>query len=448
MATVSCKGKADNAQASAADSTAHPMPDTLRVATLYSPRSYFIYRDEPMGYDYSLLSDFAEAQHVRLDLEVATSLKSAIAMLDSGKVDLVAYEVPMTSTYSDKVLYCGPTSLTEQVLVQPGGAEPITDVTQLIGKDVYVQGGGKYQQRIEHLNNELGGGINIHLIDRDTMIIDDVLAMVAEGQIPLTVVDSDVAQLNKTYYPNLNITLPLSFKQRASWAVRKDEKWLADSINAFFGSDAERQQVAQTYRRYFELSKAMPSALTYQFNGGVISPYDNLFRKHAADIDWDWRLMAAQGFVESRFKNNAVSWAGARGLMQIMPQTSRYYGVNPKKLNDPAVSIQTASKVIATLDKMFTKYVDDPEERRLFVVAAYNSGAAHILDAIALARKHGLNPQKWKGNVEKALLMKSQRRYFNDPVVKYGYFRGRETVNYVDQVATFYDRTKKHVPMS
>jgi membrane-bound lytic murein transglycosylase F len=421
------------------------LPDTLRVATLYSPTSYFIYREERMGYDYSLVNDFTREKGIVLDLTVAASLERAVQMLDSGLVDVVAYEVPVTAQYNKNVVYCGPESQTSQVLVQPRANDRITDVTELVGRDVYVEKNSKYQQRLNNLNSELGGGINIHAVDRDTLITEDLLEMVSKGEIPLTVVDSDIASLNKTYYPQLDITLELSFKQRSQWAVAPDRAWLADSINAWFEGEQHRQNQRMLYKRYFELSKVAPAPITIDLSKGKISPYDNLFKQYAKEIGWDWRLIAAQGFVESRFDSSVVSWAGARGIMQIMPGTARANGVDPAALINPETSIRVAVKILQSLDRTFAPYVSDKTQRQKFIIAAYNSGGAHILDAIALAQKYGRNAQVWTANVEDALLLKAHAEYYNDPVCKYGYFRGRQTVEYVNQVMSFYQQCVKQI---
>ncbi|MDE6176716.1 MAG: transglycosylase SLT domain-containing protein, partial [Paramuribaculum sp.] len=173
--------------------------------------------------------------------------------------------------------------------------------------------------------------------------------------------------------------------------------------------------------------------------------YDDLFRKASEPYDWDWRLLSAQAFVESRFNSSAVSWAGARGMMQIMPATARAYGVSAGSLSDNKTSVELSLKIIKELDKMLAPKVADPVERRKFIIAAYNSGIAHILDAIALAKVTGRDPQKWNGNVETALLLKSNPEYYNNPVVRYGYFRGRETTDYVRKVTDFYNRAIKSV---
>ncbi|MDE6377288.1 MAG: transporter substrate-binding domain-containing protein, partial [Duncaniella sp.] len=189
------------------DTESHKLPDTLRVVTLYSPASYFIYRGQEMGYDYELVTALAVDKDLMLKVDVAPSLQRAVEMLDSGLVDLIAYEVPVTAEYREKVIPCGPENITTQVLVQPrkGEEKLITDVTDLVGRDVYVEADSKYEARINNLNHELGGGIRIHPVSRDTMITEDLITMVSEGKIPLTVVDSDIANINKTYYSDLDV---------------------------------------------------------------------------------------------------------------------------------------------------------------------------------------------------------------------------------------------------
>ena len=445
-AAVSCRGK----QTQAAESvTEHRLPDTLRVATLYSPTSYFIYRDEPMGYDYSLLTQFASDKGMAVDLTVATSLQNLIALLDSGKVDLLAYEIPVTAEYKRKVTACGPEYLTHQVLVQPrkDGHPIITDETELVGKEIYVEENSKYQYRLQNLNEELGGGIKIHPIDRDTLITEDLIEMVSSGEIPLTVVDSDIARLNRTYYKDLDISLKLSFPQKSSWGVAPADKWLADSINEWFAQENPKERQARLLKRYFELSKDNGANFSLDLSKGKISPYDPIFKKYAGEIGMDWRLLAAQGFQESHFDPTCVSWAGARGVMQIMPRTARAYDLSLAEITNPEANIRTATKIIRDLDKSLSKRVSDNQERLKFVLAAYNSGIAHVLDAIDLAKKYGKNPTVWDGNVEAALLMKANPEYYTDPVCRAGYFRGRETVAYVKKVMNFYDKARRQVAL-
>lgn len=402
-----------------------------------------------MGFEYDLIRKFTLDKGVYLDLKIAQNMNSMIEMLDSGEIDLIAYEIPFTAEYKNRVIHCGIENITYQVLVQPKvkGKSTIKDVTDLVGKTIYVENNSKYFFRLKNLNDELGGGIDVKSINKDTLITEDLIKMVSNKDIPLTIVDSDIAQLNKTYYNELDVSLKVSLEQKASWAVSMKNQWLADTINLWARQISVVDDYRQLHKRYFELSKVNNSTIEKPMIGnGKISVYDDLFKEYSKEIGWDWRVIAAQAYVESRFDTTVVSWAGAKGLMQIMPRTATANGLSLDKITNPELNIKTAVKVLKSLDKSLQKYVNDINERQKFVLAAYNSGLAHILDAISLAKKYGKNPNVWDGNVKDAVLMKSRPEYYNDPVVKYGYFRGTQTIEYVEKVTAIYNIYKEKIP--
>ena len=166
--------------------------------------------------------------------------------------------------------------------------------------------------------------------------------------------------------------------------------------------------------------------------GGIISHYDHLFMTYSRDIRWDWRLMAAQCYQESTFDPKAVSFAGAKGLMQIMPGTADHLGLARDMLYDPESNIRAAAKYIGELQQAFSD-IRDHYERTNFVLASYNGGSHHIRDAMALAKRDGKNPHRWS-DVSAYVLKLAQPQYYNDPIVKYGYMRGSETVDYVAKI--------------
>ncbi|MDE6510073.1 MAG: transglycosylase SLT domain-containing protein, partial [Muribaculaceae bacterium] len=322
----------------------------------------------------------------------------------------------------------------------------ITDVPQLVGRDVYVEAGSKYYYRMLNLNAELGGGVNVIPVASDTIVTEDLIDMVSAGGLPLTVADSDVAALNGTYYANLDFTVGVSLEQRAAWAVDPSRRCLADSIDSWMTQAEPVKAQKELLKRYFQLAKIAGNPYTnIDFTDGTISKYDNIFRRYAGHIGWDWRMLAAQAYTESRFNPRARSFAGARGLMQIMPRTGRAYGL--RNANDPEQSVRAAVSLLADLDRLLEPKVSDPTERLKFVLAAYNGGIGHVFDAIRLAEKHGLDPQLWDGNVAEAALMLANPVYYNDNVVKYGYLRGRETTDYVDRILRFYDVGKTAIPV-
>lgn len=426
------------------------LPDTLRVATLYSPASFFIYRGDTLGIDYDLVRDFADSLRRPVKFIVARSMPQLLAMLDSGTVDLAATQVPVTSETADAILPVGTEQLTRQVLVQrvaPGDSAAITDVTELPGKDVYVLAGSNYEQRLRNLDSELGGGIRIHTLDPDTIAPEDLIDMVADGEIPLTVLDSDIARLHGGYHANINSEVAVSLDQRAAWAVAPSRACLADEINRWAADGQPAAHRLELLKQYYQLGKLERTSFgTIDFTDGTMSAdYDPIFRRYAPQINWDWRMLAAQAYTESRFNPKARSFAGARGLMQIMPRTGRAYGL--KNPASPDQSVRAAVSYLDDLDRMFRNKVPDPDERKKFVLAAYNAGQGHIFDAMRLAEKHGLNPQVWDENVEKAVLMLANPQHYNDNVVKYGYLRGRETFDYVDRIMTLYSLGKTAIPV-
>ena len=167
-------------------------------------------------------------------------------------------------------------------------------------------------------------------------------------------------------------------------------------------------------------------------NKGIISNYDGYFMTYSRDIRWDWRLMAAQCYQESTFDPKAVSFAGAKGLMQIMPGPADHLGVPRSQLYDPEKNIAAAAKLITELQQAFSD-IRDNYERTNFVLASYNGGSFHIRDAMALAKRDGRNPHRW-GEVAPYVLKLATPEYYNDPIVKHGYMRGSETVDYVAKI--------------
>ena len=402
----------------------------LTVLTVNGSTSYFNYRGEPMGFQYELAQQFVRSLGLKMKLKVVNNTAEMVRCLIRGEGDLIAYNLDITPAWKDSLIYCGEENITHQVIVQRRSR--VKDVTQLIDKDVYVSP-GKYYDRLVHLNEELGGGIRIHTADADSVSAEDLITWVAEGKIDYTVATDEVAKINRTYYPNLDISLVISFDQRSSWAVRKTSPLLAEAADKWHRENINSPEFKASARRYFELNKQPAHGSILSVKDGKISHYDDLFRKYAKEIGWDWRLLASLAYTESNFNPNVVSWAGAKGLMQLMPATAHAMGIPKGKEQDPEESIKGGVKYIAQLQKLFRK-VADKDEQAKFVLAAYNAGAGHITDAMALAKKYGKNPYLWEHHVAHYVLLKSNEEYYQDPVCKNGYFRGTETYNFVRDV--------------
>ncbi len=425
------------------------LPDTVKVVTLYGPSSYFEYKDTVMGYDYEMMEALAKEHGFTVDWVVAGTLEDAISMVNGDSALILASDVPANGEYARQVRLCGPKDYMEHVLVQPPGDTVVVDVNQLAGHTVYVQKGSKSEAELEKINHSIGNTIAIRPVDPDSLATEDMLAAVAHGDIRLAIVDSKTAKLNRTYYPDINITLALTEPELSQWAVARDNKGLAALLDHWMSEPLPMERQDEILRKYFESLKNHPvegASYDRQFVNGYASPYDEYYKEHTSSSNWDWRLIAAQGYTESRFNPNARSWAGAAGVMQIMPQTARAFGLKKSEMTDPSRSIETAVKILDYMENMLRPYVDDPIERQKFVLASYNAGPGHVLDAIRLAEKYGYDPQVWDDNVEKTMLMKMNSKYYRDPVVRHGYSRGRETVDYVDRIWQYYTDVMEKIP--
>jgi len=426
----------------------------LVVAADYNSTSYFIYRGQPMGYQYQMLQELANYLDLKLDLHVSSDIDETFEQLNSGDIDLIAINLTVTADRKKKVSFTYPHTQTRQVLVQRMPANYrklnplqledslIRNQLDLAGKTVYVQKGSVYAERLNTLANEIGSEINIVQVPVES---EQLVQMVARGEIEYTVADENVASVNKTYYPELDIKTAISFPQNLAWAVRKDSDELKAEIDNWLKEFRQTSRYAVIYNKYFKNQHTvnMVASDYYVLGSGKISRYDEIIKRESKRIGWDWRLVSSMIYQESRFNPNAESWAGAYGLMQLMPATAGRFGVS--RSSSPASQIRAGVSFIRWLDKRFEDEITDPEERVKFVLAAYNVGKGHIDDARRLAEKYGNDPNVWDGSVEKWLLNKSQPKYYRDPVVKHGYARGIETSNYVVQVIDRYEHYRNIV---
>jgi len=273
----------------------------------------------------------------------------------------------------------------------------------------------------------LGVGVRVELANDTTSL----LRLLNTGDADLIAL-----QLPDTYIKGEGMLAAGAMDKQAhtAWAVRKDAGDLADALGEWYDDGVKTSVEKKENKRYRERRQVRRSvrAPYISHEKGIISTYDNYFKEAAHATGWDWRLIAAQCYQESGFDPNAVSWAGARGLMQIMPSTARHLGLAEEKTFSPADNIAAASRLIRELQGHFYD-VTNVEERVKFVLAAYNGGAAHIRDAQALARKYGGNPYQWD-DVSFYVRGLSNPKYYRDPVVKHGYMIGSETAGYVESI--------------
>jgi membrane-bound lytic murein transglycosylase F len=414
----------------------------LVATTDYNSTNYFVYRGEPMGYQYELLKSFADFLGVKLEIKIINDLESSFKCINDKECDMIALGLTVTKDRSKIVDFSSPLNQTRQMLVQrkPKNwrkmatmdeieSKLLRNTLDLAGKTIHIQKNTIFKTRLKTLSNEIGANINI--VEHPNARVEELIDMVDKGEIEYTISDEYIALVNQKYYPDIDTKTPVSFPQNIAWAVRKGATSLLDTINYWLDDFKQTRTSAYLYNKYFRNSRSIYYARSeyHSISGGKISPYDKIIRKYSELIDWDWRLSASLIYQESRFYPDARSWAGAFGLMQLMPHTAQKYGVD--SLSPPEEQIKAGVKFIKLLDKQFLNKIEDKEERTKFVLASYNAGIAHVYDARRLAEKYDKDPNLWNENVDFYLLNKSKPEYYQDSVVKYGYCRGSEPYNFV-----------------
>ena len=425
----------------------------LRVVTDFNSTSYFIYRGQPMGYQYEMLQELADYLGVELEVSVNNDLAEKFDMLKNGEVDLIAVNLTVTKERRKIMDFTVAYSQTHQVLVQrkPANWKSLSSAAiedslirsqlDLAYKTIYVQRNSSYAKRLYNLSDEIGDTIDIREVDEG---VEQLVEKVATGEIDYTVCDENVAMVNETYYSNIDIATPISFPQNLAWALPKGSDDLKASINHWLTYFTNTSKYAVIYHKYFRNKRSAEIIESDYFanSSGVISPYDRMIKEQSEEIGWDWRLVASLIYQESRFNPNAKSWAGAFGLMQLMPSTAKKFGVGPS--SQPNKQIHAGILYIKWLNDRLSM-IKNEEERKKFIVASYNVGLGHVLDARALAAKNGYDQDVWDYNVDLFIIKKSNPQYYTDPVVKYGYCRGSETFNYVASIFERYEHYKNLV---
>lgn len=427
----------------------------LIALTGYSPTGYFIYKGTPMGFEHDLLQLLAKELKVDLEIVVVNDMNEIMAMLNRGEGDLIADNLTITREREAVVDFTIPLLTTRQVLVQkkPGNWNKLTAEKQekslvrnpieLIGKPVHVRRESAYYSRLKNLSDEVGGDIRI-VEEPGDIATEQLIQMVSEGKIPFTVSDENTALVHANYYPDLDFKTAISFHQRIAWAVRENSPLLKTAINNWILKIKKSAAFPQIYHKYYKNNRrvdAMVKCAKVKMCGRSISPYDKLIFQHAQKIGWDWRLLASLIYQESQFDPAARSWAGATGLMQLMPATAESFGA--MNLEDPVESLRAGTKYLIWLEKYWEKKVPDKNERIKFIMASYNVGQEHVADAQRLAQKYRKDPAVWDNNVAYFILQKSNTKYCTDPVVKYGYCRGMEPFHYVNNILARYEHYKK-----
>lgn len=438
------------------DQTGGVLKDIIRRGKLVAltddnPFNYFKVNGESNGYQYEMLKMFAKQLDVQLEIIVEPDYHKALQYLQQRRVDIVAMELPPVTDRRFAIEQTEPLFMARQVLVQRKpenwrkmrdmktvDAQMVRDLKQLDGRTITLSALARNQYYLSDIQHS--SGMNVKISTDSQKNVGKLIQSVAIGEADYTIAFENTANAYSLIYNDIDVKTVTSPEIGVSWVVRKGSVNLREAINLWIETNRNSREFKYQYTKHFENPRYVHLALGVPLKHKTISDYDEVIRQTSSNIGWDWRLLSALIYKESKFRTDVKSRVGAFGLMQLMPATAHRFGAHEG--STPKEQIEAGVRLIKYLDNQLKRKVPDPEERRKFVLAAYNIGLAHVLDAYNLAEKYDKNPMVWTDNVEYCLLSKSQPEFYNDPVVKYGRISGKETQRFVSEVLEKYDHYK------
>jgi len=394
-----------------------------------------MYRDKPMGFEYDLAKAFSD--YLGVELKVMTPpWEGLIDELNNEKGDIIAASLTIIPSREELVDFSDQHFTIQQKVILHKNNYQIQTPEDLKGKTIDVRRHTSYEERLNELNAE-GLAINVRL--NDDRPTEELIRMVAEKEIEITIADSNVALLNRRYYPDVKIAFPIQEPQYVGWAVKKGEKALLKKINQFFKKIKKDGTFEKIYEKYYanvEIFDYVDLKKYHQRLETRLPKYKAVIRKTSEKYGFDWRLMAAVIYQESHFNPQAKSFTGVEGIMQLTKVTAKEMGVMDRR--DP---IQSITGGIKYLNKLHDRYEEarDPDRLRI-ALASYNIGHGHIRDAQKIAKERDLDPNSWSA-LEQILPLLRYPKYYKKTT--HGYCRGTEPVRYVNRILIYYDILKR-----
>ena len=421
------------------DELSKPEHNVLRLLVMYNKASFFYEKGRPKG----IIPDMAEEldRYLNKKLQRTGPKKFNVAFipvtagelgkdLNEGKGDVIATSILVTPEREKVLGFSIPTMTGVKLVVVTGKNAPqIASLDDLSGKEIYVTPASAAVQLLEECNQKLKHAGKPEIIVKPTdkhLGFEDLLQMTNAGLVPATVTLSFLAELWKEVLPNITIhtDMPLTDENATlAWAMRKNSPQLKAVLDDFLMTHRQGTVFFKMMvKKYYDNKKFVKDASSPQ-ELKKFQSYIQFFQKYAAEYDFDYLMIEAQGYQESMLEQDKVSPHGAVGVMQVFPRYAAAKPINIPNVREAEPNIHAGTKMLAQITKT---YFDDPAidqmNKTLFTFAAYNAGPNRIVDLRKETAKEGLDPNKWFGNVEYVV----------------GKDVGQETVQYVSNIYKYY----------
>jgi membrane-bound lytic murein transglycosylase F len=378
---------------------------------------YFEASHGPAGFEYELAKAFADHLGVRLRIVVTDDEADMVEALLKGKADLA--------------LGPGYLDVREQVVGRRGGPV-INSVKDLVQHPLWISGSSASLEQLKRLKAKYHALSWQVLSDYSS---EELLQMVWNRSVPLTVIDSNTLTMNRRFYPELVVDLNLGGTQRLRWAINPLNHHLQRAVRRWFAAKSTQKTVAGLINLYYSHLEEFDYVDLARYRRSIferLPKFKDYFEEAARHYGLDWELIAAQAYQESHWNPHAKSFSGVRGIMMLTQETAKALGL--KNRMSEKETIFAGTRYMARLRRLIGDEVPEPD-RTLMALAAYNVGFGHLQDARSLAQKIGKPSNSWSG-VRETLPMLQQKKYYRK--LPHGYARGTEAVQYVDRIRTYH----------
>lgn len=404
----------------------------LKLATRLGPLIYYQRDEQPGGLDYYLALAFAESLGVELEVSLFEELDSLIGRTASGDFDLAAANLTVTPQRSARLHFTQPYLQVSSVLIQHSSRGAKQNLGQ-IDEPLIVIEGSSHQ---EILQQQMDDWPNLQLVKEPNAIMFELMQWVQDQEIAYAVVDSSIFELERPFFPRVEIALQLDQPSPVAMATPADDDSLAKAFNLFlqeFRESGELDFLISSVFSHNEIFNVAGSLVLRERMDEMLPQLEPLFREVATEKGLDWLLLAAVAYQESHWDPEARSYTGVRGLMMITLPTAEQYGVDNRL--DPEQSLRAGAQYILDLRSRLPERITEPDRTKL-ALAAYNIGMRHLEDARVLTDRAGRNPDSWD-DVREHLPLLQQTPYYR--TVNHGYARGTEAATYVENIFHFYN---------
>ena len=402
----------------------------VKVFLFANYSDYFVYHGVTLGFQYELLKIMADSLDLDMEIDVECDYYNIINESHREQYDILAVDLPQSDFFHSFAEMSEPFDTTYSVLLARRSSNVETD------SSVTVYLPANFAAEVS--SDSLSAFADFKLARSSYLTTEELFELIDNERIDYAATDYHTAKLLLLFYPQLEIKGVIGAPYPHRWILNSRNNNLNSRINKWLKDFIVSKKYTSLCRKYFSQNPRVQPVPHTKRKNRHISPYDNIAKKYASAVGLDWRFVVSVMFQESKFFSGLYGLGGSFGLMQMMPVTCEKYGIDENSTEEE--QIEAGVRHIKSISRFFSD-VADVHERLRFVAAAYNAGPGHIQDAQRLAAKYGDNPLIWD-DVAKYLILKADKEYFTDAVVRCGYYPGKNAVAYSEQVMLRFDSYK------